>query len=127
MKLLTQASLLFNAVQSQTVDGHYGTFPEIDWIANWEEAPQTVLTSTSIGLNPQVMGIRTTYDGGKVMAGYGMFTGTATVGWVMKAFGNAKCNADVAAVTAPTGYVTFAVNGGSSSTLCASKSTWIFT
>ena len=98
MKLLTQAGLLYNAVHSQTVDGHYGNFPEIDWMATWSEAAQVTTKSTSIGLNPVVTGIRTTYDGGKVMGGFGMFSGTVTSAWMMKAFGNYKCNAGTAAI-----------------------------
>ena len=127
MKLLTQAGLLYNAVHSQTVDGHYGNFPEIDWMATWSEAAQQTTHSQSIGLNPVVTGIRTTYDGGKVMGGFGMFSGTVTSAWMMKAFGNYKCNAGTAAIAQPTGYVTFAVSGGTSVLLCASKSVWLWT
>lgn len=128
MKLLTQTGLLFNAVTSQTVDGHYGTFPELDWIASWGEAVQVVgPASATLGINPVVMGMRTTFDGGKILGGYGMFTGTATAGWAMKVLGNISCNARVAAVVAPTGYVAFAVTGGSTITTCLSSSAWTFT
>ena len=129
MKLLTQAGLLYNvAVTSETVDGHYGTFPEIDWIASWTEAAQVAAFATATtGLSPQVMGLRTTYDGGKILAGFGYFTGTATAGWAMKVLGAKECNSGTAAVIAPTGYVSFAVIGGTSITTCASKSAWLFT
>jgi len=129
MKLLTQAGLLYNvAVTSATVDGHYGTFPEIDWIASWTEAAQvTAIVSSTMGLSPQVMGLRTTYDGGKILAGFGYFTGTATAGWAMKVLGAGECNSGTAAVIAPTGYVSFAVRGGTSITTCTSASSWLFT
>ena len=49
----------------------------------------------TIGLNPSVQDLITTYDGGKVMAGYGMFDNMVTFGWAMKLFGtrgtNTKC------------------------------------
>ena len=80
MKLLTSAGLLYNTVSSQTVDGHYGSFPELDWVAYWAEGiftPGTTTTKT-VGMNPMAMGMRTTYDGGKVIGGFGMLTGTVT-------------------------------------------------
>ena len=70
------------------------------------------------------MGIRTTYDGGKVMGGYGMFTGTTTAAWMLKAFGSFKCTA---AVAVPAGYVAFALTGGVSLTTCQTMAVWIWT
>jgi hypothetical protein len=57
MKLLTASGLLYSAVQSQTVDGHYGSFPEIDWTVSYDEAVSAqglTTTTTKIGVNPMV-------------------------------------------------------------------------
>ena len=61
MKLLrTILPLLYEATSGQTVSGHYGTFPEIDWAATFLEsgttpavtAATTGSTGMTIGYNP---------------------------------------------------------------------------
>lgn len=76
-------------------------------------------------MNPMVTGMRITYDGGKVISGYGMFTGTSAAAWVMQSFGKIGC-ATTTGPTIPSGYATMATNGGSSITLCATKASWIW-
>lgn len=88
MKLLTQSGLLYSAVQSQTVNGHYGTFPEIDWSVTVDESVSVpgVISTTTIGLNPMVRQVETLFDGGKAITGNGSYTSTVTFGWVLKMF-----------------------------------------
>jgi len=69
--------------------------------------------------------MRTTYDGGKVMSGYGMFTGTSSAAWVMMSFGYKACGGTAVALV-PSGYATIATNGGSTAVLCATKASWIW-
>jgi len=70
----------------------------IDWAANFVEAYLDHSTdgvvfansATSVntpGLNPMVTGLMTTYDGGKLMSGFGLFDNTTHFGWVIKLFG----------------------------------------
>ena len=105
MKLLTASGLLYSAVQSQTVDGHYGAFPEIDWMVQFAESASTMAsgvttTGTSLGINPGVRQIETTFDGGKLITGNGSYTGTVTFGWMLKLFGTTACA--VTTVSVPT-------------------------
>ena len=109
MKLLTASGLLYSAVQSQTVDGHYGAFPEIDWNVSYDEIPSgSTMTSGStgtatIGLRPTVKAIIALGDGGKLIMGNGYYTGTVTFTWMVKLFGQADCGG-TAIVSTPTGY-----------------------
>ena len=80
----------------------------IDWAAVFLEAhlqddsgsTRGVFTNgtdgrNTVGLNPSIQDLITTYDGGKVMAGYGYFDNMVTFGWAIKLFGtrgtNTKC------------------------------------
>jgi len=72
-----------------------------------------------------VTGMRTTYDGGKTMSGFGMFTGTSTAAWVLMTFGTKNCTGTTGP-TEPTGYATMATYGGTTTVLCASKASWIW-
>jgi len=125
MKLLTSTGLLYSAVQSQTVDGHYGTFPEVDWTTFVAEAVGSATAATSLGLNPMVRSLETTYDGGKVMSGYGWFTGTAVTGWMMKLYGTLACGGG-AVVSVASGYNTFTVGTSASATDCLLKTHWVW-
>lgn len=50
-----------------------------------------------------VRSLETTYDGGKLLSGFGWFTGTATTGWMLKLFGKNNCGTtDI--VSVPAGY-----------------------
>lgn len=69
--------------------------------------------------------MRVTYDGGKVMAGYGMFTGTSSAAWVMMSFGYKSCGG-TKAVIVPTGYATLTTNAGTTAVLCATRASWIW-
>jgi hypothetical protein len=62
--------------------------------------------TSTIGLNPSVTMVYTTYDGGKVLTGNGSYTKYATFGWVLKMFGSTGTNSCAStAVNTPTGYV----------------------
>jgi hypothetical protein len=56
MKLLTASGLLYSAVQTQTSDGHYSSFPEIDWTVSYDEvvSGQGAMAVNKIGVNPSV-------------------------------------------------------------------------
>ena len=132
MKLLTQSGLLYSAVQAQTVDGHYGAFPEIDWSVQFDEAVSTTIggaasDDTTIGINPSIRQIETGYDGGKVITGNGYYTGTVTFAWVVKMFGTDACGA--AAVNVPSGYViwTSFKQAAATSANCIAGASWIWT
>jgi hypothetical protein len=74
----------------------------IDWAANFAEAYLDHSTDTSylfangatsvstVGLNPMVTALMTTYDGGKLMSGFGLFDNTTHFGWVIKLFGTSS-------------------------------------
>jgi len=44
----------------------------------------------NVGWDPMVTSIITSYDGGKVMAGFGKVTGIMYASWVMKMWGTAS-------------------------------------
>lgn len=131
MKLLTQSGLLYSAVQAQTVDGHYGAFPEIDWSVQFDEtlsAPGTDTgTGASVGLNPSIRQIETSFDGGKLISGNGYYSGTTTFAWIIKMFGSTACGSAVVAV--PTGYVIWTdyVVASASLANCIAGGAWIWT
>lgn len=114
------------------MDGHYGSFPELDWIGYWGESLLTpgVTTTVGLGLNPMVLGMRTTYDGGKVVGGYGMLTGTVTNAWVMKVWGSYSCTG-TATVLKATGYSAMTINATNTTQLtmanCNLSASWIWT
>jgi len=53
------------------------------------------------------MALITTYDGGKAMAGYGMYDNATTFGWLMKLFGTRGTLTKCLDYKVPAGYVTF--------------------
>ena len=53
------------------------------------------------------MALITTYDGGKAMAGYGMYDNATTFGWLMKLFGTRGAKTKCLDYRTPAGYVTF--------------------
>lgn len=107
MKLLTQTGLLYSAVQAQ-VGGHYGSFPEIDWMVQFNEnisvTTATTTTATTIGLNPMIRQVETLFDGGKLITGNGAYTGTMTFGWMLKMFGVKPCGGTAIASNPSLGY-----------------------
>jgi len=58
----------------------------------------------NVGWDPMVTSIITSYDGGKVMAGFGKVTGIMYTSWVMKMWGTAGTK-PCAANSKLTGYV----------------------
>jgi hypothetical protein len=73
-----------------------GAYAMVDWSALFNEVhpfPNATLSkynnalTATIGLSPAVLGLITTYDGGKVMVGYSTFDNMVTFGWVMKLWG----------------------------------------
>ena len=139
MKLLTSTGLLFAAVNSTaTVDGNFGSYPMIDWAATFTESHLNMKTSTSkynepdtvtIGLNPAVTALLTTYDGGKAVIGYSTYDNMTTFGWVLKLWGEFGTNTACNASDKPTGYVVMTTKPfnitGSSST-CTTNSQWLY-
>ena len=118
MKLLTQTGLLFSAVAaSATVDGHYGSYHAIDWVASIAESVQTTTIPGTLGLNPMIRSLETTYDGGKLISGYGWFTGTATAGWMVKLFG-AGCGSTAVVAIPATAYKVFTLGTSTTATTC---------
>ena len=75
-----------------------GAYPMIDWAAVFDEEYLAHGTGTvkfnnedtsnnAVGLSPHVSAIMTTFDGGKIMVGFGLFDNTTHFGWVIKLFG----------------------------------------
>ena len=135
MKLLQSiVPLLFEATSGQTVSGHYGAFPEIDWAATFlETGTTTSVTATTvgssgmtIGFNPQVVTVVTCFDGGKAMAGWGKYTGMVTFGWVMKLWGSTGTN-NCGAAAVITGYVAMVTTPfGGTAAGCLTNAQWAF-
>ena len=98
MKLLTSSGLLFAAANAaaQTADGNMGAYAMVDWAALFNEVHLAYNatdgynnpTYVTLGLAPAVTTLITTFDGGKLMAGYSTFDNMTTFGWVMKLFGH---------------------------------------
>ena len=151
MKLLTNSGLLFayaNAA-AQTQDGNMGAYAMVDWSAIFNEVHLVANTDLSytnkatatIGLAPAVTSLITTFDGGKVMAGYSVFNNMTTVGWVIKLWGHYGATMANSAVTTsstttcdqydvPAGHVVFAtypvnVKGTASACKTTTQWTWI--
>ena len=90
MKLLTTGGFLYSTVFGQ--DGTKGTYEAIDWVAIFPETQNKLYTASNmnVGWDPMVTSIITSYDGGKVMAGFGKVTGIMYASWVMKMWGTAS-------------------------------------
>jgi len=75
-----------------------------------------------------VRSLTTLYDGGKLLTGYGWYSGTVTTGWMMKLFGTAQCGT-TAVVSVPTGYTVFTVGTTNTSTsaTCIAATAWFWT
>jgi len=112
MKLLTAGGFLYSAVRGQTPDGNKGSYEAFDWVAMFPEGRNIQLAVTAsgadrsinVGWSPMVTGAITTYDGGKMMCGFGRKTSTVYIPWVTKMWGtvgakNCGANASI------TGYV----------------------
>jgi len=89
------------------------------------EGIQTTALPGTLGLNPMVRSLETTYDGGKMMSGYGWFSGTVTTGWLVKLFGTFACGG-TDAVSVPTGYNTIALGLASTAATCLTTTHWIW-
>ena len=87
MKFKLSTGLLAAVTDAATVDGHSGAYVMIDWVAQLDELATTSTVST-IGLKPSVQKVITTFDGGKVMGGYGYYDNLMTFGWVVKMWGS---------------------------------------
>jgi len=75
-----------------------------------------------------VRSLQTIYDGGKLMSGYGWYSGTVTTGWMMKLFGETQCGG-TAVVSVPTGYTVFTVGTANTTTsaTCIAATAWFWT
>jgi len=124
MKLLTASGLLFAATTAQTVDGHKGSFTEIDWVATFAEGVSVAASAPNVGWNPMVHGVLAACDGGKVLAGWGHTNSMIIMAWVIKMWGDKgtfAC-ADNAVIT---GYVTMVVTTAATTTaLCLTNVQW---
>ena len=90
MKLLTTGGLLYQAgVNAQRDDGSYGPWQNFDWVAT---IPEDYNESNSngdpgVGWAPLVTHTLTTFDGGKLMVGFGSVGGIMKAGWMVKMWG----------------------------------------
>ena len=111
MKLLTSGGLLYSAVSAQTVDGHKGSFHELDWVAMFPEYQnyQEVSGGINVGWDPVVTAVIACYDGGKAMAGFGKYSGTIYNAWAVKLWGTTGSNNCGSSTVVISGYVTMAV------------------
>ncbi len=78
-------------------------------------AADSSATFRLITWDPQVMGILSTYDGGKVMAGFGHYSGTIQLGWILKMWGTLgvfACSDDAVI----SGYVTMTMTTAAAAT-----------
>lgn len=73
-----------------------------------------------------VRSLETCWDGGKLMSGFGWYTGTVTQAWMMKIFGDDAC-AGVSAVNVPTGYTVFAIGLATTAANCITTTHWVWT
>lgn len=69
-----------------------------------------------------IRSLETAFDGGKVLGGYGWFTGTATSGWMMKIYGTDACSTGV---SVSAGYNTVII-GIATSTTCLTTTAWLY-
>jgi len=122
MKLLTAGGFLYASVFGQNADGTFGLYENLDWVAHFPETQNTSLTTTNmnVGWDPMVTAVMTSYDGGKVMGGFGKLSGTLYGSWVMKMWGvigTGPCAANAAI----SGYVTMktSVSAATTNTDCA--------
>ena len=99
-------------VNAQNTDATYGTYQTFDYVATFPEEFDEMQADSKVGVgwDPMVMAVISTYDGGKVLVGFGKTGAHLHAGWVAKMWGTkgsatAKKCADNAVIT---GYVTMA-------------------
>ena len=110
----------------------------VDWAAIFNESHLLMKTSSSlyneadtvtIGLNPAVTALVTTYDGGKAVIGYSTYDNMTTFGWVLKLWGEFGTNTACNVGDKPAGYIVMTTKPfnitGSTST-CDTNSQWLY-
>ena len=106
MKLITAGGFLYSTVLGANADGTDGSYEKFDWVAMFPETQNLNFSASNmnVGWDPMVTSVISSYDGGKVMAGFGKVTGIMYKPWVFKMWGNVgtkKCGLNKAI----TGYV----------------------
>lgn len=111
MKLLTTGGFLYSSVSAANKDGTSGSWQNFDYVAMFPEGAnvnKATGNNINVGWDPFVTTILSTYDGGKIIAGFGKVTGVMYKPWVIKMWGTSgttPCSND----SKITGYVTMKV------------------
>ena len=81
---------MYSTVQAQNPDGTYGTYQRFDSVATFVEAQNEKLATAGyvkVGWDPMVTANIASYDGGKVLFGFGKVRLNLNAGWIIKMWG----------------------------------------